>query len=72
MCIACVGCVVCLSVYNKGLTLLASLQVDERFVGSIAQEMNIQEEIMRKERELEDARRKLEKLRKAKYTETGA
>ena len=41
--------------------------VNRRMVGGIAQEIMAQEEILRKERELQDARRKLEKIRKEKY-----
>ncbi|XP_070178806.1 talin-1-like [Littorina saxatilis] len=44
-----------------------SLTVNKRMVGGIAQEIMAQEEILRKERELQDARRKLEKIRKEKY-----
>lgn len=39
-------------------------------VGGIAQEIVAREEILRKERELEEAREKLAQLRKAKYDNT--
>ncbi|XP_076439084.1 talin-1-like isoform X2 [Babylonia areolata] len=44
-----------------------SLTVNKRMVGGIAQEIMAQEEILRKEKELQDARRRLEKIRKEKY-----
>eukprot|EP01137_Pigoraptor_chileana_P018402 Opistho-2@77812 len=44
-----------------------NVTVDQRFVGSIAAEMGAYEEILRKEKELEDARKKLAKLRQQKY-----
>lgn len=45
------------------------VKVDQRFVGRIAQELSIQEEVLRKERELEEARKKLAALRVAKYNQ---
>ncbi|XP_067653820.1 talin-1-like isoform X2 [Haliotis asinina] len=45
----------------------ASLTVNKRMVGGIAQEIMAQEEILRKERELTEARRKLEIIRKERY-----
>ncbi|PVD36353.1 hypothetical protein C0Q70_03333 [Pomacea canaliculata] len=44
-----------------------SLTINRRMVGGIAQEIMAQEEILRKEKELQDARRRLEKIRKEKY-----
>lgn len=44
-----------------------TLTINKRMVGGIAQEIMAQEEILRKEKELQDARRKLEKIRKEKY-----
>ncbi|GFT39672.1 talin-2 [Nephila pilipes] len=44
-----------------------SLVINKRMVGGIAQEIVAREEILRKERELEEAREKLAALRKAKY-----
>lgn len=41
-----------------------------KMVGGIAQEIVAREEILRKERELEEAREKLAQLRKAKYGNT--
>ncbi|CAN7974841.1 unnamed protein product, partial [Ixodes persulcatus] len=43
------------------------LVVNRRMVGGIAQEIVAREEILRKERELEEAREKLAQLRRAKY-----
>ncbi|XP_013778384.1 talin-2-like [Limulus polyphemus] len=44
-----------------------SLVINKRMVGGIAQEIIAREEILRKERELEEARERLAALRKAKY-----
>ncbi|XP_041355718.1 talin-1-like [Gigantopelta aegis] len=44
-----------------------SLMINKRMVGGIAQEIMAQEEILRKERELDVARRKLEKIRRERY-----
>ncbi|UYV64796.1 TLN1 [Cordylochernes scorpioides] len=44
-----------------------SLVINKRMVGGIAQEIIAREEILRKERELEEAREKLLALRRAKY-----
>lgn len=46
------------------------LVINKRMVGGIAQEIVAREEILRKERELEEAREKLAQLRKAKYDNT--
>ncbi|XP_014674038.1 PREDICTED: talin-2-like [Priapulus caudatus] len=43
--------------------------INKRLVGGIAQEISAQEEILRKERELEEARYRLLAIRKAKYKE---
>lgn len=43
------------------------LVINRRMVGGIAQEIVAREEILRKERELEEAREKLAQLRRAKY-----
>ncbi|CAG5121597.1 unnamed protein product, partial [Candidula unifasciata] len=45
----------------------SSLTVDRRMVGGIAQELQAQEEILRKEKELNDARKKLMRLRQERY-----
>lgn len=44
------------------------LVINKRMVGGIAQEIVAREAILRKERELENAREKLAQLRKAKYS----
>ncbi|XP_064596457.1 talin-1-like [Liolophura sinensis] len=44
-----------------------NLTINKRMVGGIAQEIMAQEEILKKERELESARRKLADIRKARY-----
>merc|ERR1719305_12783 len=44
-----------------------SLTVDKRKVGGIAQELEAQAAILKKERELEEARRNLDQLRREKY-----
>lgn len=44
-----------------------NITLDERMVGSIAQAISAQEVILQKERELEEARRKLAMLRKQQY-----
>ncbi|XP_013776088.1 talin-2-like [Limulus polyphemus] len=44
-----------------------SLVINKRMVGGIAQEIIAREEILRKERELEEARERLAALRRAKY-----
>ncbi|KAH9509676.1 Talin-2 [Bulinus truncatus] len=44
-----------------------SLTVNKRMVGGIAQEIQAQEEIIRKEKELSDARMRLMKIRKDRY-----
>jgi talin len=41
--------------------------INDRLVGGIAQEMMAQEEILRKERELQSAREKLAQIRKMRY-----
>ena len=41
--------------------------INDRLVGGIAQEMMAQEEILRKERELQLAREKLAQIRKGRY-----
>ena len=38
-----------------------------RLTGGIRQEIEAQEEILRKERELEEARKKLQQIRKVRY-----
>lgn len=43
------------------------VEITDRMVGNIAIEIEAQEAILKKERELEEARRKLEIIRKAKY-----
>merc|ERR1719422_1151509 len=45
----------------------ASLTIDKRKVGGIAQELQAQEEILRKEKELEAARNRLMNIRKERY-----
>ena len=41
--------------------------INARLVGGIAQEMMAQEEILRKERELQSARQKLAQIRRMRY-----
>ncbi|OQR67172.1 talin-2-like [Tropilaelaps mercedesae] len=53
-------------VINKQVSILQT-QLTIRMVGGIAQEIVAREEILRKERELEEARERLVQLRKAKY-----
>ncbi|XP_043217689.1 talin-2-like isoform X2 [Amphibalanus amphitrite] len=48
-----------------------SLILNKRLVGGLAQELDAQSDVLRKERELEDARLKLAALRRAKYGEGG-
>ena len=43
--------------------------INQRWVGGIAQEIHAQELILRKERELEVARKKLTQIRPARYKE---
>ncbi|XP_071498741.1 talin-1-like [Diadema antillarum] len=43
------------------------IEISQKMVGNIAIEIEAQEAILKKERELEEARRKLENIRKAKY-----
>lgn len=43
------------------------VSINSRMVGGIAQEIEAQEAILRKERELEEAKKQLSKIRKAKY-----
>ena len=45
------------------------INVNNKMVGGIAQEIMAQEEILRKEKELQMARKRLTELRKAKYKE---
>ena len=45
----------------------ADVEVSSKMVGSIAIEIEAQEAILKKEKELQDARRKLEKIRKQNY-----
>lgn len=45
----------------------AGVEITDKMVGSIAIEIEAQEAILKKEKELQDARRKLEAIRKAKY-----
>ncbi|KAL5020155.1 hypothetical protein ScPMuIL_003047 [Solemya velum] len=45
------------------------LTINKRMVGGIAQEIKAQEEILRKEKELTDARVRLAEIRKARYKE---
>lgn len=47
------------------------LVINRRMVGGIAQEIGAREEILRKERELEEARERLAALRRAKYGSNG-
>ncbi|KAH7944929.1 hypothetical protein HPB49_002151 [Dermacentor silvarum] len=47
------------------------LVINQRMVGGIAQEIGAREEILRKERELEEARERLAQLRRAKYGSAG-
>lgn len=47
-----------------------NIVLNKRLVGGLAQEMDAQSEILRKERELEEARQRLAVLRRAKYGET--
>ena len=46
-----------------------TVEINQRWVGGIAQEIQAQELIIRKERELEAARKKLVILRQARYKE---
>lgn len=46
-----------------------NLTINKRMVGGIAQELQAQEEILRKEKELEKARLNLAKIRKGRYKE---
>lgn len=48
-----------------------NVAVDSRKVGGIKQELQIQEEMLRKEREWIEAREKLAKFRKQRYKDTG-
>lgn len=47
------------------------LTINKRMVGGIAQEIMAQEEILRKEKELDSARKKLAEIRKARYKDKG-
>lgn len=44
-----------------------SVEIGKKMVGNIAVEIEAQEMILKKEKELQEARRKLEMIRKAKY-----
>lgn len=48
-------------------TVNSEVVIDSRRVGGIAQEMMAQEEILRKERELNAAREKLAQIRRMRY-----
>ena len=48
-----------------------AVEVSSKMVGSIAIEIEAQEAILKKEKELQDARRKLEKIRQGKYKPRG-
>ncbi len=47
------------------------VEISAKMVGNIAIEIEAQEAILKKEKELQDARRKLEMIRKAKYGNKG-
>ena len=49
----------------------ADVEVSSNMVGNIAIEIEAQEAILKKEKELQDARRKLEKIRQVKYKPRG-
>ena len=55
----------------QGAAVFTDVEVEvtlsTRLTGGIRQEIEAQEEILRKERELEDARRRLAHIRKARY-----